>query len=66
MIPEFKVVVECHIPGRDEIHVLKVSAEDRDDAALRAIYKARERWPEAQTVTVRRMRKMPEVQRCGG
>lgn len=62
----FKAVVECHIPSRDEIHVLTVTAENRNDAIIRAIYKARERWPEAQTVTVRRTCKMPEVQSHGG
>lgn len=63
---DFKVVVECRIPGQDEIHVLKVSADTRDDAALQAVYKAREHWPEAQSVSFRRMIKMPEVQHHGG
>lgn len=27
-MPKFKVSVECHTPGRDEIHWLKLEADD--------------------------------------
>lgn len=32
-MPKFKVSVECHTPGRDEIHCLKLEADDEGDAA---------------------------------
>lgn len=31
-MPKFKVSVECHTPGRDEIHWLKLEADDEGDA----------------------------------
>lgn len=30
-MPKFKVSVECHTPGRDEIHCLKLEADDEGD-----------------------------------
>lgn len=31
-MPKFNVSVECHTPGRDEIHWLKLEAADEGDA----------------------------------
>lgn len=64
-MPKFKVSVECHIPGRDEIHCLKLEADDEGDAAIQGIYHARDRWPDAWTIMVRKIRKV-EVAHCNG
>lgn len=55
---KYKVSVECHTPGRDEIHWLKLDADDEGDAAIQGIYHARDRWPDAWTITVRKIRKL--------
>lgn len=31
-MPKYKVSVECHTPGRDEIHWLKLDADNEGDA----------------------------------
>nr|DAF40230.1 MAG TPA: hypothetical protein [Caudoviricetes sp.] len=64
-MPKYKVSVECHTPGRDEIHWLKLDADNEGDAAIQGIYHARDRWPDAWTITVRKIRKV-EVARCNG
>lgn len=57
-MPKYKVSVECYTPGRDEIHWLKLDADDEGDAAIQGIYHARDRWPDAWTITVRKIRKL--------
>lgn len=36
-MPKFKVSVECHTPGRDEIHCLKLEADDEGNAAFHGV-----------------------------
>nr|DAP41328.1 MAG TPA: hypothetical protein [Caudoviricetes sp.] len=43
----------------DEIHWLKLDADNEGDAAIQGIYHARDRWPDAWTIMVRKIRKLP-------